>query len=189
MAPHIVRLAWEHIDGNPTRLSIDDLRTYKVPMRPEYVALLPEEVRDYINPRIEGYTYPARVDRHVYVDGEFVMGIECKTYAENTMLKRILIDFRLLKSAFPHLVCCLLQLESMLGGDYSQPLADTHYGSTSSHTLMSFLPDVDLNIVTLLEGERRVDQPIHQEEHFKELTPEILEHAIERFSQLLAAYV
>ena len=54
---------------------------------------------------------------------------------------------------------------------------------------MSFFPEVDLNIVTLLEGERRVDQPIHQEEHFKELTPEILEHAIERFSQLLAAYV
>ena len=189
MAPHIVRLAWDAIKGDPARLSIDDQRTYHVHIRPGYVALLPAEVRDYINANIEGYTYPARVDRHVYVDGEFVTGIECKTYAENAMLKRILIDFRLLKSVHPDMVCCLLQLESMLGGDYSQPLADTQYGSTSSHTLMSFFPEVDLNIVTLLEGERKVDQPIHQEGYFKELSPESLEHAISRFSELLAPYV
>ena len=189
MAPHIVRLAWDHIGGDPARLSIDVQRTYHVPIQQGYVATLPAEVRDYINARIDGYTYPARVDRHVYVDGEFVLGIECKTYAENAMLKRILIDFRLLKSLHPNLVCCLLQLESMLGGDYSQPLADTHYGSTSSHTLMSYFPEVDLNIVTLLEGERKVNRPIHQEEYFKELSPESLEHAINRFSELLAIFV
>lgn len=189
MAPHIVRLAWEHTKGDPARVSIDDQRTYHVRLRREYIALLPAEVRAYINDNIEGYTYPARVDRHVYVDGKFVMGIECKTYAENAMLKRILIDFRLLKSVHPDLVCCLLQLESMLGGDYSQPLAETHYGSTSSHTLMSFFPEVDLNVITLLEGERKVDRPIHREEHFKELRAESLDHAISQFSELLAPYV
>ena len=140
MAPHIVRLAWQDRGGNPARLSIDRVRTYRVPIQPGYVEGLPEDIRDYINARIKGHSYPARVDRHVFVDGQFVMGVECKSYAENAMLKRILIDFRLLKSLNNDLICCLLQLESMLGGDYSQPLADLHYGSPSSHTLMSFFP-------------------------------------------------
>ena len=104
------------------------------------------------------------------------------------MLKRILLDFRLLKSLHPNLVCCLLQLESQLGGGYFEPLADPQVGSPSTHTLMSYFPEVDLNIITLLEGERKIDRPIHRTEYFKELDPEILEHAIEGFSQLLAPY-
>ena len=188
MAPHIVRLAWHDCGGQPVRLSIDDERTYPVPIQPGYVALLPADVRDYINARIDGYTYPARVDRHVYVDGMFVMGVECKTYAENAMLKRILIDFRLLKSMNPDLICCLLQLESMLGGDYAQPLAETHYGSRSSHTLMSFFPEVDLNVMTLLEGGREVARPIHQANYFKELRPELLDHCIQQLADLLTPF-
>ncbi len=188
LAPHIVRLAWDECGGDPDRLSIDDVRTYRVPIQPEYIANLPADVRRHINARIDSHTYPARVDRHVFVDGEFVLGIECKSYAENAMLKRILIDFRLLKSMHPDLICCLLQLESMLGGDYSQPLAQTTFGSTSSHTLMSFFPEVDLNIMTLLEGDRDVDRPIHQPEHFKELQPELLDNVIGRFSELLAPF-
>lgn len=188
MAPHIVRLAWEDVGGEPGRLTIDDTRTYHVPIDREYVAGLPEDIRDYINEHIDGYTYPTRVDRHVYIDQAFVMGIECKTYAENAMLKRILIDFRLLKSIHPDLTCCLLQLESMLGGDYSDPLAETHYGSTSSRTLMSFFPEVDLNVMTLLEGERAVDRPIHQPDHFKELRPDLLDIVVKQFSDLLTPF-
>ena len=188
MAPHIVRLAWDECGGDPDRLSIDDVRTYPVPIQQAYVANLPEDVRSYINARIESHTYPARVDRHVFIDEEFVMGIECKSYAENAMLKRILIDFRLLKSLHPDLICCLLQLESMLGGDYSQPLAETHFGSPSSHTLMSFFPEVELNVLTLLEGERNVRRPIHQSEYFKEMQPEILDNVIDRLAALMAPF-
>ena len=135
MASDIILLAWQ---GCPTRLSFGDVKTYSVPILPEYVAILPEDVRIYINSRINEYAYPAQVDRHVFVDGKFVMGVECKSYTENAMLKRALIDFRLLKSLHSDLICCLLQLESMLGGDYSQPNAERTYGSSSSHTLMSF---------------------------------------------------
>ncbi len=188
MAPHIVRLAWDDCGGDPDRLSIDDVRTYRVPIQQGYVANLPEDVRSYINARIERHSYPARVDRHVFVDNEFVMGIECKSYAENAMLKRILIDFRLLKSLHPGLICCLLQLESMLGGDYSQPLAETHFGNPSSHTLMSFFPEVDLNILTLLEGGRDVDRPIHQTEFFKEMRLDLLDNVIARLAVLLAPF-
>lgn len=189
MAPHIVRLAWRDRGGNPARLSFDNVRTYRVPIQPGYVEALPEDIRDYINARIDDHTYPARVDRHVFVDGQFIMGIECKSYAENAMLKRILIDFRLLKSLNDDLICCLLQLESMLGGDYSQPLAEPQYGSPSSHTLMSFFPDIDLNIMTLLEGERHVERPIHQAAYFKEMQPDYLDAVIEQCGDLFAPFV
>ena len=188
IAPHVARLAWQEHDRAPDRLSIDDVRTYRVPIEPGYVARLPEDIRDYINARLDGYTYPARVDRHVFVDGKFVLGIECKAYAENAMLKRILVDFRMLKSVHQDLICCLFQLESMLGGDYSRPVAQTHYGSTSSHTLMSFFPEVDLNVMTLLEGERDVARPIHQPDYFKEMEPESLEAVIQQFADLLAPF-
>ncbi len=189
MTPHIIRLAWAEQGGRPDRLSFDNIKTYRVPIQQGYVEALPEEVREYVTARIADHTYPARVDRHVFIDGAFVMGIECKSYAENAMLKRILVDFRLLQALNDDLICCLLQLESMLGGDYSRPLQPTRYGSTSSHTLMSFFPDVELNIMTLLDGERHVDRPIHQPEYFKELQPGHLEAVIQQFGDLLAPFV
>jgi hypothetical protein len=80
-------------------------------------------------------------------------------------------------------------MESQLGGSFSNPLADPQIGSPSSHTLMSYFPDVTLNIVTLLEGERKIDRPIHQAEHFKELDPRTLDYAIRRFSEMLQPFV
>jgi len=51
-----------------------------------------------------------------------------------------------------------VQLESQLGGDYSTD-KDIIFGSRSTHTLLSHF-DIDLNIITLLEGERKVKRPI-----------------------------
>jgi hypothetical protein len=93
------------------------------------------------------------------VDDQFKLAVECKAYTENAMLKRILVDFTLLKQVYPNLKFILLQLESQLGGDYSSGKI-IKYGSPSTHTLLSYF-DIDLNIITLLEGERKVDQPIH----------------------------
>lgn len=62
--------------------------------------------------------YGQKTDVHLYIDGKFVMAIECKAYTENAMMKRILVDFTLLKEVYPNLDCVLLQLESQLGGDY-----------------------------------------------------------------------
>ena len=189
MAHHIVRLAWADCGGLPERLSFGDVKRYRVPVRQDYVDRLPLDIKVYVNDRVEQHFFMAHVDLHVFVDGDLVVGVECKAYAESAMLKRVLVDFRLLKSLHPDLVCCLLQLESQLGGDYSNPLADPQFGSPSSHTIMSYFPDIDLNIITLLEEERKVNRPIHQVDYFKELIPESLEHAINRFSELLAPYV
>jgi len=103
------------------------------------------------------------------------------------MFKRILVDFTLLKQAFPNLKCVLLQLESQLTGDYSEPSKSIIYGSASTHTLLSYF-DVDLNIITLLEGERKVNAPIHKLEYFKEMTEPALQRAVNTLKELLAEF-
>lgn len=188
LTPHIIQLAWQESGGSHGRLS-GDVKTYKVPVQLNYVERLPDEIRDYINARRDKHFYRAKVDRHVFIDGMFIMGIECKSYTENAMLNRILVDFRLLKSLHPNLACCLLQLESRLGGSYSQLLANPHTGSPSTYTLMSYFPEVHLNIITLLQGERKIDQPIHKTAYFKELSSKSLDYAVRKFSGLLAPFV
>lgn len=105
------------------------------------------------------------------------------------MLKRILVDFYLLKKLFSNLICCLLQLETQLGGENTFPPIDSQIANRSTYTLMSYFPDVDLQILTLLEGKRLIQQPIHKPEYFKEMKPEFVKHAIQRFSKLLAPFV
>ena len=93
------------------------------------------------------------------------------------MIKRILVDFHLLKTILPKITCYLFQLESQLGGDYSK-LNKITYGSFSTHTLMSYFQNVELNIFTFLEGERKIDSPIHKQEYFKPLKKDKIKEAI-----------
>lgn len=189
MAPHIINLAWQESGGSLERISFGNTKSYRLPIKPDYVERLPMEIRDYITARKDTYFYRSQVDVHVFVDNTLIMGIECKSYTENAMMKRILVDFRLLKSLRPALICCLLQLESQLGGDYSDPSANPNMGSRSTHTLMSYFPEVDLNIMTLLDGERHINRPIHRAEHFKDLSPERLERVINQFKVLLTPFI
>ncbi|MDI9572290.1 MAG: restriction endonuclease, partial [Candidatus Cloacimonadota bacterium] len=87
----------------------------------------------------------------------------------------------------PTLDCVLLQLESQLNGDYSNISQSIIFGSSSTHTLLSYF-DVDLYIITLLQGERKVKKPIHKKEYFKELTSESIEKAISTFQNILSKH-
>lgn len=183
MARSLVEIAWKESGGSPERLSLEK-QTVRIPIKPEYIAKIRSpEVKEYIRQNISDFYYTLKTDVHVYIDGKFKIAIECKAYTENAMLKRILVDFTLLKQAYPNLSCVLLQLESQLGGDYSIP-SGIQYGSPSTHTLLSYF-DIDLNIITLLEGERKVDRPIHKSEHYKLLRPEGLLAALDVFKKLL----
>ena len=71
---------------------------------------------------------------------------------------------------YPNVKFVLFQLESQLGGDYSEIYKKVKVGSPSVHTLLSYF-DIDLSIITLLRGERKVDKPIHKEKFFKLLCP------------------
>lgn len=189
IAKYVVQIAWAEAKGAADRLSFDKPRRYKIPIQQDYIKRLPRPVRTHIRNRRNSYTYNAQVDVHVFIDGKLIMGVECKTYAENAMLKRILVDYTLLTGMHAGLVCTLFQLESQLGGDYSSLSEGETMGSASTHTLMSYFPSVDLHIVTLLEGERNISRPIHKPEYFKELKPENLDRAIARYADLLRPFV
>lgn len=183
IAKRLVEIAWQELGFNKKRLSTEK-QTVKIPLKREYLdRIKSSEVKKYIKDNIKDFYYLLRTDVHVYVDNKFVMAIECKAFTENAMIKRILVDFTLLKQVYPNLDFVLFQLESQLGGDYST-LKHIKYGSTSTHTLLSYF-DIDLNIITLLEGERKVDKPIHKPTFYKPLNPKGLLTALEVIKNLL----
>lgn len=184
----IINIAWESLGGKNERLSIDS-KKHKIPIQKDYVMQVEDkEVKQYILSNISDYFFGLSVDKQVYIDKKLVIGIECKAYTENAMIKRILVDFSLLKRIFPNISCYLFQLESQLGGDYCG-LKEIIFGSKPTHTLMSYFPKVKLNIFTFLKGERKVDEPIHKEEHFKPLEKIQIEKAISLLANDLKKYL
>jgi len=183
LAKSLIEIAWKELGKDPSRLSLEK-KVVKIPIKKEYIQRIKNpEVKRFIKKHINDFYYPLKTDVHVHVDGEFKIAIECKAYTENAMLKRILVDFTLLKQVYPDLAFVLFQLESQLGGDYSSPNY-IKYGSPSTHTLLSYF-DIDLNIITLLEGERQVDKPIHRPEYYKALREDSLLNALKVLMDLL----
>lgn len=178
----LIKIAWEEI-GKEGKLNFVN-STIKIPMKKDYLDRIKDpEIKNYIQKNIKEMCYYIKPDIQIYINDEFKMSVECKAYTENAMLKRILVDCMLVKYVYPKTTFVLLQLESQLGGDYSLFIAGK-YGSPSTHTLLSYF-DIDLNIITLLEGERKVDQPIHKQNYYKPLKVERLKEAIEIFKNLL----
>ena len=177
LTEEIVKFAWESIGGNPFSLNINSNKL-SIPIQDSYIASITDaEIRSHIREYKVKYNYLLSVDKHVFINGKFVIAIECKAYAENAMIKRILVDFMLLKTKYPDLRTFLFQLESQLGGDYSE-LNPITFGSYSTHTIASYFSTVDLQIVTFLKGERRVDKPIHKPIYFKPLEKEQLHRVL-----------
>jgi len=183
IAKEIIKISWKGLGGNLEDLSFVN-KKIKIPINKEYVEKIKnEEVKQYIKENINEFYYLLKTDIHVFIKDEFKIAVECKAYTENAMLKRILVDFTLLKSLYPNLSFVLFQLESQLGGDYSSD-KEIKFGSPSTHTLLSYF-DVEINIITLLKGERKVDQPIHKEEFYKPLEKNALKEAAQIFKTLL----
>ena len=168
MAEKMVLLAWRNIGGKPSRIKIDKT---KHPISDE-----------------KGNVYKLSQDKQVYIDDEFVLSIECKAYAEVAMYKRILVDAFLLKKYFPKLKFCLFQLESMLGGDYSMTVNHLK-GSSSVKVLEHYFSNLDIEIITMLDGERNIKGEIHKKQFYKPLRPKRLEHAIKYFEHILKAHL
>jgi hypothetical protein len=184
----LLEVAWEELGGNPERIDFKK-QTKKLPIKKEYVEKIEDiEVKKYILENLDNYFYTLKADVHCNIDKDLVLAVECKAYTENAMIKRILVDFSLMKHGWENLNCFLLQLESQLGGDYSAPNKEIIYGSSSTHTLFSYF-DVKIEILTLLEGERKVNKAIHKPEHYKELKKEHLRKAIDKFKNVLTNYL
>ncbi len=184
----IVKVAWEDIGGCEDRININS-KKQQIHILKDYVkAIENNDIKKYILSNIDEYYYGLSVDKQVFIDGDMVIGIECKSYTENAMIKRILVDFSLLKTIYPKLHCYLFQLESQLGGDYSDT-NNRSLGSTSTHTLMSYFKDTKLNIITFLKGERKVDRPIHKPGFFKPLKKNEIKKAITQIQNDLKQYL
>jgi hypothetical protein len=184
LCKELVKIAWNELDGDEQSLSFPSQKV-PIPLNGGYLSRIKSpEIKKWIKDNYSDFVFKAQVDVHVFIKDSFALGIECKTYTENAMLKRILVDFTLLKTVYPKMQCALLQLESQLTGDYSQINKEIILGSHSTHTLMSYF-DVDLNILTLLEGERKVDEPIHISKFFKTLEKEALVKTVEKIKEFL----
>jgi hypothetical protein len=187
LCKELVKIAWNELGGEEDDLSFPSQKV-PIPLKKEYLAKIKStEVKKWITDNYKDFVFNAQVDVHCFVKDKFALGIECKAYTENAMLKRILVDFTLLKTVYPKMQCILLQLESQLTGDYSQINNKVIYGSHSTHALMSYF-DVDLNIMTLLYGERKVDEPIHKPEFFKNLEAKTLVKTVETIGRFLKSF-
>lgn len=182
IAEKIVLEAWTRVGKNIHELGFDSAK-YPVHIPEEYYERLDEETELYLRNR-ETKRHMIQVDKHITIDGNFVIGIECKSYTENAMMKRILVDFLLLKQPNPSIDCVLLQLESQLTGDYNLARNSQH-GSGPTHSLLAQFPEIDLKIITLLEGERRVNQEITLPAYRKHLEFDNVEYAVNEISKLL----
>jgi len=74
----IIKIAWSKISSDETRLRMD---------KKKIIIKTNDEV------------YKLSQDIHVFIDNIFRISVECKSYTEVAMYKRILIDARLLKRA------------------------------------------------------------------------------------------
>jgi hypothetical protein len=191
IAKSLVEIAWEELNEKRDRLKFSDPKnknTIKIPINKDYINKLKDsEIKKYIMDNISKYKYIYKPDVLVYIDENPVLEIECKAYTENAMFKRILVDSNLIKTIYPNMKFILLQLESQLGGDFGE-IKENYIGSPSTTTLMSYF-NVEIEIITLLKGERKVDKPIHKEENFKELTEESLRIAINKIKKKLGKFV
>lgn len=189
IAKIMVETAWANLGGKSGRLSFHPSAGHKkvrIPLKDGHIPSLPGLTLHEVI-KTDDYYYDVGVDVHVYIDDDFVLGVECKSYAENAMLKRILVDFFLLKTKHPDLKCCLLQLETQLGGSNEKP-GGAGIANRSTYTLMSYFPEVDLNILTLLEGQRDIGHPIHKRKYFKKMKPEFVSFAIAQMEDMLRPY-
>ena len=187
----LVEAAWIE-KGYPQSDLVFSPQKYPIPVREDYMARLLEkadssEARDAIN-KVLAKGYPLNQDISVYREDEFVLSIECKAYAENAMLKRVVVDAWLMKQAlteqFPRLNFALIQLENHMGGDYGDVSKPRKVGSPQSHVIMSYF-GVNLHIITLLEGKRKSNQPIHEAEYFKPLSENSLMIAVRQIQSLI----
>lgn len=187
IATELVKIAWgDALKQDPKRIKINKQKM-PITISDEYIQRPSNnEIKEYLKNNKDHLIYKFGTDVQVFVDDQLILPIECKAYTENAMIKRILFDAMLMKEAVGIDTYYLFQLESQLGGDYSQ-LNTVTYGSPATHALLSHT-SVELKIITLLKGERNISKPIHNPNYFKQLHIEQLRKAVAIFVKALEKY-
>ncbi len=137
-----------------------------ISLKEDYLAKVTnDEKKEYIKSNMDQWKFGLSVDVQVWdkINEKLIFAIECKNYTENAMIKRVCWDMDVLKENRPEIKeQILIQLESMLGGDFSKKITNENNGSPSTHIIMSYFSNLDLKIFTLVLGERKVTEPIHK---------------------------
>ncbi len=178
LAQGVVRLAWHELNYKEDDMTFRSRYKVELKIQEEYIKMLAKEIQIDIKKNFEKYKYNLKIDVPAFHNNDLIIAIECKAFAENAMLKRILFDAEIVRMNYPNIKSVLFQLENQMGGDYSDINKPLHLGSGPSQALMSFFPKVKLHVITLLEGERKIDKPIHKKEYYKSLTKKSLERAV-----------
>lgn len=187
IATRLVKIAWESILGQDMHRIKINKQKMPVKINDAYIQRASNKlISSYLQTNKDKLIYKFGTDVQVFIDGKLVLPIECKAYAENAMIKRILFDAMLMNEVAGTNNYYLLQLESQLGGDYSQ-LNNITYGSPATHALLSHIP-VDLQIITLLKGERNINEPIHKPQYYKTLNIDQLRKAVNLFASAMEPY-
>jgi len=159
----IIKIAWSKISSGEDRLRMD---------KKKIIIKTNDEV------------YKLSQDIHVYIDNIFRVSVECKSYTEVAMYKKILVDASLLENAVPTInAFFIVQLENFLGGDYGETVEAK--GSESVITLNRVFPQINMVVITLLDGNRDINKPLHKPEYFKPMKDERLNYAIEQFRKAM----
>ena len=187
IAKTLVKLSWIYYLGQDAeRLTIDNTKL-KIPIKKDYISKMqPDNLRAYIEQNSGLIFYSLGADLHIWIDKTLALPLECKAYADSSTLRRVIADAMLFKEAQHVSKYILLQLESQLGSE-SIKNSSSPYGNLSIHALLSYF-DVELEIVTLLSGERKADKPIHKKEFFKPMSRESIYSAIGRVTKALQTY-
>jgi len=159
----IIKMAWSKISPDETRLRMDKKK---------------------IVIKTNGEIYRLSQDIHVYIDNIFRISVECKSYTDVGMYKEIFVDARLFKKVIPTInAFFIVQLENFLGGDYGMKIEAK--GSDLVIILNKLYPEMNIIIITLLDGDRDINKPLHKPEYFKPLRDERLNYAIEQFRKAM----
>lgn len=118
----------------------------------------------------DGNYYDFSIDIQLKYKDKIFIVIEAKTYCEISMFKRVLFDREIAKRHQGVEKAFLLQLEDAMGNEGVG--SKIKYSPTVKFLLNE---GYDINILTLLEGQRRSSRPISKPEFFKELKPEVLD--------------
>ncbi|GAG61648.1 unnamed protein product [marine sediment metagenome] len=160
----IIGMAWSKISSDINRLKMD---------------------RKKVIVKTNDETYKLSQDIHVYIDNVFKISVECKSYTEVAMYKKILFDSFLMKETVPTIdYFFLVQLENFMRGDYGKNI-EAKGESESVITLNRLFPDIDIIVITLLDEDREIKKPIHIPEYFKPLRDERINYAIEKFKEIM----
>ncbi len=113
----------------------------------------------------KGNKFYAHVDKHCYINGEFISAIEAKSYLDFCYYFRASNDFRLLKMYFDKkLICIVVSIENAIKEESKKFIEDEKW--------------VDKTFI-LTDGKRSSAKPIWKKEFRKKLNPDKVKNFVE----------